>query len=209
MSWQTEVDQAITGLGYELVEIERSAGGLLRVYIEYPQGVPAITVDDCERVTRQLQYLLEVQEVDYQRLEVSSAGLDRLLKNEQDLERFLGYRIEVTFQQSVDIVADDGKTAYKQKRFEGRLEHALDEQPGWVLVLESEPNKTKKKTNSKKAVTQEPAMALGFMWNEVREARLVPVVDFKGKKVIADSQLEPETQAVADQSIHNNGDRNG
>ena len=76
------IENTVTGMGYELVEVERLAGGLLRVTIDWPwqpgQVAVAITVDDCERVTRQLQFTLEVENVNYARLEVSSPGIDRL-----------------------------------------------------------------------------------------------------------------------------------
>lgn len=80
MNWQSAVESTVTGLGYELVDTERSAGGLLRVYIDKPATDSAgddpaqnfITVDDCERVTRQLQHVLEVEGCAYERLEVSS-----------------------------------------------------------------------------------------------------------------------------------------
>jgi ribosome maturation factor RimP len=76
---QQTVEQTVTGLGYELVEIERSAGGLLRITIDLPwvPGAvidPFVTVEDCEKVTRQLQFALEVDGVEYRRLEVSSPG---------------------------------------------------------------------------------------------------------------------------------------
>ena len=67
MSWSQAVEKTVTGLGYELVDVERSAGGLLRVSIDripgqaYPTGEHEfVTVEDCEAVTRQLQYVLEV-----------------------------------------------------------------------------------------------------------------------------------------------------
>ena len=88
MTWQSAVERTVAGLGYELVDARtQGAGGLLRVYID---RMPAdrcrrrasafITVDDCEKVTRQLQYVLEVEGVAYERLEVSSPGLDRPLQ---------------------------------------------------------------------------------------------------------------------------------
>ena len=93
------IDRTVTGLGYELVDLERTGGGLLRVYIDrvpghvYPAGESEfVTVDDCEAVTRQLQYVLEVENCDYARLEVSSPGLDRPLKREADYARFAGAR---------------------------------------------------------------------------------------------------------------------
>ena len=63
MGWQALVENTVTGLGYDFVECERSAGGLLRVFIDRVVGDPNgafITVDDCERVTRQLQYVIEL-----------------------------------------------------------------------------------------------------------------------------------------------------
>ena len=81
-------------MGYELVEVERLAGGLLRVTIDWPwqpgQTAATITVDDCERVTRQLQFTLEVENVNYARLEVSSPGIDRLLRSEADFDYEIG-----------------------------------------------------------------------------------------------------------------------
>jgi len=86
--WQQALERTVTGLGFDLVDVERSAGGLLRVTIDRLPGQAystgpgeAVVVEDCEIVTRQLQYLLEVEAVDYARLEVSSPGLDRPLKN--------------------------------------------------------------------------------------------------------------------------------
>ena len=96
MASEKVIEQIVTGFGYDLVEIQRSAGGLLRVTIDYPweQNDLAgndrrITVEDCEKVTRQLQFSLEVDGVQYSRLEVSSPGIDRPLRNEKDFERFV------------------------------------------------------------------------------------------------------------------------
>ena len=97
----------VDGLGYELVEVERShRGRLLRVFIDHKAGMPApaasrkragamITVDDCEKVSRQLTYAMTVEDLDYDRLEVSSPGLDRLLSKSSDFERFAGQEISV------------------------------------------------------------------------------------------------------------------
>lgn len=156
VSWQDLVERTVSGLGYDLVECERSVRGLLRVYIDRLPGDPAgefITVDDCEKVTRQLQYLLEVENVPYERLEVSSPGLDRLLRNEADFRRFAGEQVEVTLKLAF----------HNRKKFKGVLEA---EGEGWRLVF----------TENKQE------QALNFSLEEVREARLVPVVDFKGRR---------------------------
>ncbi|HRI19005.1 MAG TPA: ribosome maturation factor RimP, partial [Burkholderiaceae bacterium] len=99
MNWQAVVERTVSALGYELVDCERSAGGLLRVYIDRVAGDPRgefVVVEDCEAVTRQLQHVLEVENCDYARLEVSSPGLDRPLKKAADYERFAGQTVSLT-----------------------------------------------------------------------------------------------------------------
>ena len=186
MSWQQALERTVTGLGYDLVDVERSAGGLLRVTIDrlpgqvYGTGLgEAVLVEDCEIVTRQLQFLLEVEAVDYARLEVSSPGLDRPLKKLSDWQRFVGFDIELTLREPFqdrykwrgELVEGDGKSA-------------------WRLVLPQD--KPVSRTASKRAAKAAAAgladdgataqKTLDFLLDEVREARLVPVVDFKGRR---------------------------
>ena len=128
MQWHKAIENTVTGLGYDLVDVERAAHGLLRVTIDLapaaagasgavaeptvpvPATAPAasedaadealppagITVEDCERVTRQLQLALEVEGLAYERLEVSSPGLDRPLRRESDFQRFAGAEVKLT-----------------------------------------------------------------------------------------------------------------
>ena len=86
------VETTVNGLGYELVDFERSGRGLLRVFIDKPEG---ISVDDCQTVSNQLTRLFLVENVDYDRLEVSSPGLDRPLKKEADFMRFAGQKAQI------------------------------------------------------------------------------------------------------------------
>ena len=87
------IEQVVTGLGYELVDIEFSPKGrLLRVFLDIERG---ITVDDCATVSNQLQRVFEVENIDYDRLEVSSPGLDRPLKKLADFERFAGEQAQL------------------------------------------------------------------------------------------------------------------
>lgn len=87
------LEQTLAGMGYELVDVEMSPGGrLLRIYIDIERG---ITVDDCATVSNQLQRVLEVENVNYDRLEVSSPGLDRPLKRASDFERFAGQEAQI------------------------------------------------------------------------------------------------------------------
>lgn len=92
------LETTVAGMGYELVGVERP-GRLLRVYIDKPSG---IDVDDCARVSSQVARVLEVENVRYDRLEVSSPGLDRLLKGEKDFVRFAGQKARVKTRVPVD-----------------------------------------------------------------------------------------------------------
>jgi len=62
------IETTVSGMGYELVDLERTGRGMLCVYIDQPAG---IAIEDCEKVTRQLQHVLTVENIDYERLEVS------------------------------------------------------------------------------------------------------------------------------------------
>ena len=87
------IEQTAEGLGYELVDFETSPRGrLMRVFIDSPNG---ITVDDCATVSNQLTRIFEVENVDFDRLEISSPGLDRVVKKPADFERFAGQDIQI------------------------------------------------------------------------------------------------------------------
>ena len=186
VSWQASVERTVTGLGYELVDTERTSsagGGLLRVYIDRVAGDPNgefITVEDCEKVTRQLQHVLEVENCAYARLEISSPGLDRPLKKAADYARFAGEQIDLTL-----------KLAFQgRKKYSGVLQARPDgEGAGWRIVFNDG------KTDQ----------ALDFSLDEVREARLVPVVDFKGKRF---APVKPAAeQAVPGQEVDGGRER--
>jgi ribosome maturation factor RimP len=93
------VEKTLTGMGYELVDFEVSGRGLFRVFMDRPSG---ITLDDCERVSNQLTRLFTVEGVDYDRLEVSSPGLDRPLKKEADFIRFRGSKANLKLRMPLD-----------------------------------------------------------------------------------------------------------
>jgi ribosome maturation factor RimP len=87
------LEKTVGGLGYELVDLELANGGrLMRLFIDKAGGV---NVEDCAVVSNHLTRLLVVEGVDYDRLEVSSPGLDRPLKRPQDFARFVGERAQV------------------------------------------------------------------------------------------------------------------
>ncbi len=196
MALKEIVEQIVAGLGYDLVETERSAGGLLRITIDLPwaasvAGVAVaeqfVTVEDCEKVTRQLQFALEVDAVEYSRLEVSSPGIDRPLRHQQDFERFEGHVVDVTLKAALGAAAA-GQVSATRKKFRGVLERqeptvagegALGE-AGWQIVWRDDPvAKPGQKISKKRPVA--PTQVLGFVLSELKEARLAPIVSFKGR----------------------------
>jgi ribosome maturation factor RimP len=99
------LERTVGGLGYQLSDFEYiSNSRMLRVFIEKRHEIDAggITVADCESVSRQLQRVLEVEGVDYGRLEVSSPGLDRRLKRAADFIRFAGREARIRLRRPVD-----------------------------------------------------------------------------------------------------------
>ena len=226
MAVQEIVEQTVTGLGYDLVEIERSAGGLLRITIDLPwessgtkpastpgtgEGtVPGlaqeqfVNVEDCEKVTRQLVFALEVDGVEYKRLEVSSPGIDRPLRHEKDFERFVGHVIDVSLKAPIGAAAQ-GQVNATRKKFRGTLERVqavaapvgADEAAGtdeavamatggWQIVWSDAPAAKPGQKISKKRLPA-PLQAVGFTLDELREARLAPIVSFKGRGVKDDT----------------------
>lgn len=152
------IEKTVTGMGYELVDFEQAARGLLRVYIDtLPEEDRPVTVEDCEKVTHQLLHVLTVENANYERLEVSSPGLDRPLKKFTDYVRFAGQEAVVKLRMAMPGAAN-------RKSFQG----VLHEPDGETLKLEFEGN-------------EGPAM-LEFSLAEVDKARLVPKVDFRSRK---------------------------
>ena len=194
MALQEIVKQTVAGFGYDLVGIERSAGGLLRVTIDMPwQGLSQpeqfVNVEDCEKVTRQLQFALEVDGVEYKRLEVSSPGIDRPLRHARDFERFTGHVIDITLKAPFGAAAG-GQVNANRKKFRGTLERVdrAGAQPGWQIVWTEAPEVKPGQRVSKKRPPP-PVQALGFELDELREARLAPIVSFKGRGTAGASDL--------------------
>ncbi|MEY4884283.1 MAG: ribosome maturation factor RimP [Pseudomonadota bacterium] len=193
MAQQEIIEQTVTGLGYDLVEVVRSSGGLLRITIDLPWAPSGdatdvaekfVNVEDCEKVIRQLQFALEVDGAEYARLEVSSPGIDRPLRNVQDFERFAGQIVDVTLKAPMGVAAA-GQVSPLRKKFRGTLERvpAVAGQVGpvsWQIVWSDEPPAKPGQRVSKK---RPPALmqVLGFTLDELREARLAPIVSFKGR----------------------------
>jgi ribosome maturation factor RimP len=112
------IEQAVTGLGYELVDFETSPRArLLRVFIDRLPGKGNVDIDDCTAVSNHLSRLFTVENIDYDRLEVSSPGLDRPLKKAADWQRFAGQDVQVKLRVPIG----------NQRNFAGRIVGSRDE----------------------------------------------------------------------------------
>ncbi len=194
-STQAIIEDTLAGMGYELVDLERALDGLLRVYIDAP---PGISLDDCEKVSRQLSRVLEVEGIDYARLEVSSPGLDRPLKKAADFERFAGAEVSLRLRRALE----------GRRNFEGVLTLENDGRYGLELVERPPeagraPGARGRKTGSKAGVGRAPgkpakswqgsqaaeaagtaaaARKLVFALEEIERARLVPRPKFQERR---------------------------
>jgi ribosome maturation factor RimP len=149
------IAKTVSGLGYELVDVERGERGILRVYIDFTAA------DAAEKgpitVSHQLSHVLTVENVAYERLEISSPGLDRPVRTMSDFIRFEGCECTVKLKTSMPGAAN-------RKTFTGILQAPQ----GDKLALEFE--------------SKEGPALLEFTLADLDKARLVPQVDFKGRK---------------------------
>jgi ribosome maturation factor RimP len=130
LNLENVVEPVVAGMGYELVDLQSSNGGrLLRLFIDKAGGVG---LEDCAAVSRQLSRVFEVEGVDYDRLEVSSPGLDRPLRKAGDFERFAGQKAELKMR----TPGEGGRRKYigvLRGAADGRISLELD---GKVVALE-------------------------------------------------------------------------
>lgn len=120
MDLQQILETTLPGMGYELVDVELTAQGILRVFIDKEGG---ITVEDCATVSNHLSRVFIVEDVDYKHLEISSPGLDRPLKKAADFVRFAGSMVKLKTRLPVD----------GQKNFIGRIE-SFDEAAQTIVL---------------------------------------------------------------------------
>jgi ribosome maturation factor RimP len=160
------------GLGYELVDFERSSGGLLRVFIDKVDG---ITVEDCAAVSNQLTRVFMVENIDFERLEVSSPGLDRPLKTLEDFVRFSGVPVKVR----LSTVIDD------RKRFDAVVEAVegekitfklLDDSAGAGAAKAKMPKRIGSNAKSKQSDGPVEAKRVIVTLRDIEKAKLIPEI---------------------------------
>lgn len=182
----TMVEQTVTGMGYEFVDLEHLPRGMIRVTMDSANGVG---VDDCERVSNQLTHLFMVEEVNYERLEVSSPGVERPLKRLADWKRFVGALVHVEL--FAPLMAEGFPEAGRRKldgRIQGVEGEGIEAQIQF-LFTDEKPAKTPAqaareriamKKGGKKAEAVEPVL-VQFTIDQVDRAHLVAELNFKGK----------------------------
>jgi len=179
------IGRTVEGLGYEFVEAERLAGGLLRVTIDREDG---IGLADCERVSRHLTHLFAVEDVEYARLEVSSPGLDRPLKQARDFVRFAGAEAQV------QLYAPQATTGGRRK-LHGRLLEVVGERGAERVRMQLLAEDAARASGSGARISgKKPAAGKGsgkkvgaaegatveFALADVEKAKLVPELNFRG-----------------------------
>lgn len=177
------VADTVTGLGYEFVEFERLARGLIRVTID-SANEGGIGVDDCERVSDQLTRLFTVEAIDFERLEVSSPGVDRPLKRLVDWVRFVGREAHVELFEPLHgpELPDAGR-----RKFDGHILSATEEAIEFSIEeiqharTPSEAARAKKKSKARKPALTEK-IVVRFAFSDVDRANLIAQLDFKGNK---------------------------
>ncbi|HBN73603.1 MAG TPA: ribosome maturation factor [Sutterella sp.] len=174
---------AVEGLGYAFVEFERLSRGLLRVTIDSEkQG--GVGVDDCERVSDQLTRLFAVEEIDFERLEIASPGVDRPLKRLADWTRFIG---RVAHVELFEPLYASGLPEAGRRKFDGKIlsvdendemiEFSIEEIP--FARTPSEAARAKKLKGKVPAVVP---VSVRFPFADVDRANLIAQLDFKGNK---------------------------
>ena len=158
MNFRTLIEKTVTGLGFEVVDVEMAARGLVRVFIDCtPDQDASVTVEDCATVSHQLSHVLTVENINYERLEVSSPGLDRPLNKLSDYVRFVG--LEAIIKLRLPLPGTQNR-----KTYQGLIRLPAGE----TLMLEFEG--------------KDGAAMLEFTLADVDKARLVPQVDFRSRK---------------------------
>jgi ribosome maturation factor RimP len=212
------IEQTVSGLGYELVDVEFAGRALLRVTIDWPyekikQHIEAlkkqrkaneqedqeiapwdivfVNVEDCEKVSRQLTYVLTVENVEYSRLEVSTPGLDRPLKKPHDYVRFVGQEVKLRLRMPMS----------GRRNFEGVLQLLDDGQFG--LDWDEQPKAGKKTVTADNDVSVD-----GNTDSHTASAKVVKAKKAKAGKTNAKSKAAVLDATLPDEDADSNTQKN-
>lgn len=177
------VERTVDGLGYDFVELERLPRGLLRVTIDTLDD-GGITLDDCERVSDQLTHLFTVENVPYERLEVSSPGVERPLKRACDWTRFAG---ELAYVELFAPLTAEGFPEAGRRKLEGRIVSIEGEAGSEVVTFDffevevaRTPGMAARRRQQKKEEKPADPIRVTFPLADVDRAHLIAELNFKG-----------------------------
>ncbi len=179
------VEATVEGLGFEFVEFERLPRGMMRVTID-STAEGGVSVNDCEMVSDQITHLFTVEGIEYDRLEVSSPGVERPLKRVRDWRRFVGQLAHVELYEPMHA---DGFPEAGRRKLDGRIlgvegdegmetiKFSFEE----IEVAKTPSQAARAKAAKTKKVKAEP-IEVSFAFNDVDRANLIAQLDFKGKQ---------------------------
>ena len=176
------ITTALNGLGFNLVDLELSARGkLIRVFMENADLVSEINTQHCADVSNHLVRLFEVENIDFERLEISSPGLDRVLKSLADFVRFVGKDVQLKTRIPVE----------NQRNFRGNIKNVDSEKNLIILDLDAtkindekekgkdrNKNKNAKKNNQNLVENIDNKNYVEINFNNIDKARLIPRIEF-------------------------------
>lgn len=149
------IEGSLFNMGYEVVRVMIMQSGttkILQIMIDRLDGKP-ITVDDCEKASRQISALMDVEDpVDgHYNLEVSSPGVDRPLTKLKHFEKYSGFEAKIDVEEKIE----------GQRKFRGKLQGV----EGNIVYIESNVTSMEKRDEGKQKI--------GIDFNNIRSAKLV------------------------------------
>ena len=160
------VERTVEGMGYEFVELERLARGLVRVTID-TTAEGGISLEDCERVSDQLTHLFTVEDIPYERLEVSSPGVERPLKRARDWDRFAEAGRRKLDGRIISIEGESGAETITFDFFE-------------VFIARTPTAAVTALRGRRKKTAEVPPVRVTFPLSDVDNAHLLAELNFKG-----------------------------
>lgn len=177
------IEQTLAGMGFELVAFDRLPGSLLRVTLDVDRD-GGVTVDDCEAVSNQLTALFAVEDVDYERLEVTSPGVERPLRKAKDWSRFSGSEAHVELFAPLHA---EGFPEAGRRKLDGKIVSITGEAGSEIIRFEytgqkpfRTPSQAFRDRKNGRAGETTPTVTVEFPLADVEQAHLIAELDFKG-----------------------------
>lgn len=179
------VEATVEGMGFEFVEFERLPRGMMRVTID-STAEGGVSVNDCEMVSDQITHLFTVEGIDYDRLEISSPGVERPLKRVRDWRRFVG---ELAHVELYEPLHAEGFPEAGRRKLDGRILGVEGEEGQETIKFSFEevevartPSQAARAKTAKAKKAKADPIEVSFAFNDVDRANLIAQLDFKGKQ---------------------------